>query len=149
MSVTSTGTVSWTPGGPMFDRNRRCQLGRAPEEYAGHQASRNDHGQRREPETALMRSNSGIPVGNNSIDVQDFDGNGSKEVLVGTYESIYLLGQSGSGYAQTWVYSVSDRGEFDDCRRHIRRHERRRPPRDLLLRRDPSSSSSTALHGAS
>jgi len=45
MSVTSNRDgVRLTPGGPMFDDRR--STGRAPEEYAGHQASRNDHGQR-------------------------------------------------------------------------------------------------------
>jgi len=104
MSVTSTGTVSWTPGGPMFDRtvdvNWGVRLKNTPA-IKLHGTITVSDASRKLP---LMRSNSGIPVGNNSIDVQDFDGNGSKEVLVGTYESIYLLAQSGSGYAQTWVY---------------------------------------------
>src|SRR6267154_488343 len=53
----------------------------------------------------LARSNAGIPVGNNAIDVEDFDGNGKQEVLIGTYASLYILSKNGaSDYAQSWVY---------------------------------------------
>src|SRR5205807_1283354 len=52
----------------------------------------------------MMRSNVGIPVGNNAIDIQDFDGSGVRQILVGTYRSVYLLAMSGADYQQTWVY---------------------------------------------
>lgn len=102
--VDASGNVTWTPGGPMFDRtvdNRwSVRLKNAPSITFGSTITVTD-ATRKQP---LVRTNSGIPAGNNSIDIEDFDGSGLKQVLVGTYESVYLLARHGADYQQTWVY---------------------------------------------
>src|SRR5207302_10620916 len=52
---------------------------------------------------AMTRSNVGIPAGNTATDTQGFDGSGARQILVGTYRSVYLLAMSGADYQQTWV----------------------------------------------
>ncbi|MBV8146569.1 MAG: VCBS repeat-containing protein, partial [Gammaproteobacteria bacterium] len=104
-SVDASGQVTWTPGGPMFDRavdnNWSVRLKNTPAITFGGTITVND-ASRKQP---LVRTNSGIPVGNNSIDIEDFDGSGVQQVLVGTYHSVYLLAKHGSSdYQQTWVY---------------------------------------------
>ena len=103
-SVDASGQVTWTPGGPMFDRavdnNWSVRLKNAPSITFGGTITVKD-ASRKQP---LARTNSGIPVGNNSIDIHDFDGSGVQQVLVGTYHSVYLLAKHGSDYQQTWVY---------------------------------------------
>jgi PKD domain/FG-GAP-like repeat/FG-GAP repeat len=103
-SVDTSGQVTWTPSGPMFDRavdnSWSVRLKNAPSITLGGTITVND-ASRKQP---LVRTNSGIPVGNNSIDIQDFDGSGVQQVLVGTYRSVYLLAKHGSDYQQTWVY---------------------------------------------
>jgi hypothetical protein len=103
-SVDASGQVTWTPGGPMFDRavdnNWSVRLKNAPSITFGGTITVHD-ASRKQP---LVRTNSGIPVGNNSIDIEDFDGSGVQQVLVGTYHSVYLLAKHGSDYQQTWVY---------------------------------------------
>ena len=104
MSVDGTGMVSWTPSGPMFDRsvdvNWGVRLKNAP--WISLQGTITVTDTTRK--LPLVRSNPGIPVGNNSIEIADFDGSGVQQALVGTYESVYLLAKSGSDYQQTWVY---------------------------------------------
>lgn len=104
MSVSGTGLVTWTPNGPMFDRsvdvNWAVHLKNTPSVSLGGTITVTDSTR----QLPLVRSNPGIPVGNNAIDIADFDGSGVQQVLVGTYRSVYLLAKSGSGYQQTWVY---------------------------------------------
>ena len=103
-NVDASGQVTWTPGGPMFDRavdnSWSVRLKNTPTITFGGTITVND-ATRKQP---LVRTNSGIPVGNNSIDIEDFDGTGVQQVLVGTYRSVYLLAKHGSDYQQTWVY---------------------------------------------
>jgi hypothetical protein len=104
-SVSAAGLVTWTPSGPLFERATdmvwQVRLRNAPQITIGGKITVND-ATRQYP---LARSNAGIPVGNNAIDVEDFDGNGKQEILVGTYASLYILAKNGaSDYAQSWVY---------------------------------------------
>jgi hypothetical protein len=65
-----------------------------------------------------VRTNAGIPLGNNAIDVEDFDGNGQQEILIGTASSLYILSKNGAAdYAQSWAYPydpVAD-GNYTCC----------------------------------
>ena len=103
-SVDSTGQVQWMPSGPMFDRsvdvNWGVRLANTPAIKFSGKITVNDPARK----LPMMRSNVGIPVGNNAIDIQDFDGSGVRQILVGTYRSVYLLAMSGADYQQTWVY---------------------------------------------
>ncbi len=103
-SIDSSGQISWTPGGPMLDRtvdvNWGVRLANAPSIKFGGTITVNDPNRK----LPMVRSNPGIPVGNNAIDIQDFDGSGSHQILVGAAHSVYLLAKSGSDYQETWVY---------------------------------------------
>jgi PKD domain/FG-GAP-like repeat len=104
-SVSAAGLVTWTPSGPLFERATdmawQIRLHNAPQISIGGKITVNDSAR----SYPLARTNAGIPVGNNAIDVEDFDGNGKKEILIGTYTGLYILEQNGaSDYAQSWVY---------------------------------------------
>jgi hypothetical protein len=104
-SVSAAGLAAWTPSGPLFERATdmawQIRLHNAPLITIGGKITVNDSA-RKYP---LVRSNAGIPVGNNAIDVEDFDGNGKQEILIGSYTSLYMLEKNGaSDYAQSWVY---------------------------------------------
>src|SRR5882762_9701674 len=99
----STGQVQWVPSGPMFDRSVDVdwgvRLANTPAIKFSGKITVNDPARK----LPMMRSNVGIPVGNNAIDIQDFDGSGVRQILVGTYRSVYLLAMSGADYQQTWI----------------------------------------------
>jgi hypothetical protein len=104
-AVSAAGLVTWTPSGPLFERATdmawQVRLHNSPQITLGGTITVNDTAR----QYPLARSNAGIPVGNNSIDVEDFDGNGQQEILIATYASVYILAKNGAtDYAQTWVY---------------------------------------------
>jgi hypothetical protein len=104
-SVTPAGLVTWTPSGPLFESATgmawQIRLHNAPLVTIGGKITVNDPAR----QYPLVRSNAGIPVGNNAIDVEDFSGNGKQEILIGSYSSLYILEKNGaSDYAQSWVY---------------------------------------------
>jgi len=104
-SVSAAGLVTWTPSGPLFERATdmawQVRLHNAPQITIGGKITVNDAAR----QYTLARSNAGNPVGNNAIDVEDFDGNGKQEILIGAANSLYILAKNGaSDYAQSWVY---------------------------------------------
>ena len=102
--VSSTGAVTWTPSGPMFDRsvgqNWSVRLGDQPSVHITGTITVTDS-TRKYP---LVRTNMGIPNGDNAIDVQDFDGSGKKQALIASNQTLYMLGKVGTTYVQTWAY---------------------------------------------
>src|SRR5581483_6190199 len=52
----------------------------------------------------LLRTNASLAAGSNSMEVQDFAGDGNKEILIGAQQSLYLLQKSGTDYVQVWAY---------------------------------------------
>jgi hypothetical protein len=102
--VSPTGVVTWTPNGPMFDRSVdqhwSVRLHDQPDVNLSGTITVTDAA-RKYP---LVRTNMGNPNGDDAIDVQDFDGSGKKQALIGYNQTLYLLGKVGSSYAQTWVY---------------------------------------------
>jgi hypothetical protein len=102
--VSSSGAVTWTPSGPMFDRsvdqNWSVRLGDQPNVHMTGTITVTDS-TRKYP---LVRTNMGIPNGDDAIDVQDFDGSGKKQALIASNQSLYMLGKVGATYAQTWAY---------------------------------------------
>jgi hypothetical protein len=60
----------------------------------------------------LARGTVATPLSGASIDVQDFDGNGQREILIGSSTSLYMLTKSGAAdYIQSWVYPYDPRAE--------------------------------------
>ena len=103
-SVDSAGLVSWTPGGPLFERrtdvNWAVRLHGMPAARLAGTITVLDPAR----QVPLARTNPGIPVGNTAIDVQDFDGTGVAQALIGASRSVYLLGKTGGTFGQTWAY---------------------------------------------
>src|SRR5438132_14299182 len=71
------------PSGPMFDRsvdvNWGVRLANTPAIKFSGKITVNDPARK----LPMMRSNVGIPVGNNAIDIQDFDGSGVRQIPAG------------------------------------------------------------------
>lgn len=103
-SVTTAGLVTWTPSGPMFETSVPMSWGVRLKNTPSVQISGVTTVTDAARLTPIMRSNAGIPINGNTIEVQDFNGTGSKQVLVASRASIYLLAKSVSGYAQSWAY---------------------------------------------
>jgi hypothetical protein len=104
-AVSAAGQVTWTPSGPLFehatDMAWQVRLHDAPQITMSGVITVNDAAR----QYPLERTTAAIPVGNNAIDVEDFDGNGEHEILIGTANSLYILAKNGaSDYAQSWVY---------------------------------------------
>jgi hypothetical protein len=102
--VSDTGTVTWTPSGPMFDtsvdQSWSVRLGDQPTAHLTGTISVKDSA-RKYP---LVRTNMGIPNSDSAIDVQDFDASGKKQALIASNQTLYLLGKVGTTYVQTWAY---------------------------------------------
>jgi hypothetical protein len=104
-AVSASGLVTWTPSGPLFepatDMAWQVRLHNAPQITMSGIITVNDAAR----QYPLERTTAAIPIGNNAIDVEDFDGNGQHEILIGTGSSLYILAKNGAtDYAQTWVY---------------------------------------------
>ncbi len=110
-SATSGGLVTWTPSGPLFEPSTemawRVRLHDSPQIELGGTITVEDYN-RRYP---LARSNSSIASYSAAVDVEDFDGNGTQSMLVGSQTSLYLLTKNGSDYVQSWVYPYSPVGD--------------------------------------
>ena len=104
MTVSSSGQVSWTPSGPLFDRtvtmNWGVRLHDAPTVTLTGTMTVNDPN-RNYP---LMRSNVGLATGGSSLDVEDFAGDGNHEMLIGAQRSVFLLQKNGTDYDEIWAY---------------------------------------------
>ena len=104
-AVSASGLVTWTPSGPLFepatDMSWQVRLHDAPQITLSGVITVNDAAR----QYPLERTTAAIPMGNNAIDVEDFDGNGHQEILIGTNNSLYILAKNGAAdFAQTWVY---------------------------------------------
>jgi hypothetical protein len=102
-AISATGAVTWTPSGPMFDRTMEVhwaiRLKADPKARVSGQLTLSDPAR----VYPLVRTNLGIPNNNNCIEIQDFDGDGGRSVLVGS-KSLFLLRKAGTDYVQTWAY---------------------------------------------
>ena len=103
-SVDASGTVTWTPNGPLFARstamNWGVRLKNAPAVTAHGTIAVKDASR----QSPLFRSNIDIPRTNNSLEIADFDGTGTQQALVGGYNTVYLLKKSGTEYVQSWAF---------------------------------------------
>ena len=104
MTVSSSGQVSWTPSGPLFDRttnmNWGVRLHNTPSDTLSGTITVTD-ASRKYP---LLRTNVGVARGSNSLDVEDFAGDGNQEILIGAAQSVFLLQKNGTDYDQIWAY---------------------------------------------
>jgi hypothetical protein len=102
--VDSHGEVTWTAAGPLFDKSTDFNWGVRIHGDEGSLLS----GTIKVTDTArlypIRRTGIDIPVQNSGLQIGDFDGDGSKEMLIGSWRSVYILSKSGSSYQQSWVY---------------------------------------------
>jgi len=103
-SVTPEGDVSWTATGPLFDRETELNWGvrvtGVPSALLTGTIKVTDAAR----EYPLVRTGLTIPVQHSGLRIADLDGDGEHEMLVGSYQAIYVLSRSGSTYQQSWVY---------------------------------------------
>jgi hypothetical protein len=104
MTVSSSGQVSWTPSGPLFDQttnmNWGVRLHDAPTVMLSGTITVTDSS-RNYP---LVRTNTGLATGSSSLDIEDFAGDGNLEMLIGAQHSVFLLQKNGTDYDQIWAY---------------------------------------------
>jgi hypothetical protein len=104
MTVSSSGQVSYTPSGALFDRSAdmhwAVRLHDTPAAILSGTITVTD-ANRKYP---LLRTNASLAANANSLDVQDFVGDGNQEMLIGASQSLYLLQKSGTDYVQVWTY---------------------------------------------
>ena len=104
MTVSSSGQVAWTPSGPLFDRTVDMHWGvrlhDAPSVVLSGTMTVTDPN-RKPP---LARTNTGLATGSSSLEVQDFAGDGTQEILIGSLQSVFLLQKTGTDYVQIWAY---------------------------------------------
>jgi hypothetical protein len=104
MTVSGSGQVSWTPSGPLFDRTVNMSWGvrlhDSPTSTLSGTITVTDPN-RKYP---LVRTNVGLATGSSSLDVEDFAGDGNREMLIGAQQSVFLLQKNGTDYDQIWAY---------------------------------------------
>jgi hypothetical protein len=102
-AVTTGGQVTWTPSGPLFDRSTDFRWAiRTPVSSVPLTGTiRLEDPARAQP---LRRVSMPVPQGQRDIRVGDFDGNGSREMLILGSDSLAEVKRMGSGYVEQWVY---------------------------------------------
>lgn len=103
-SVTAEGDVSWTPTGPLFDRETEFKWGvrvtGVPSALLTGTILVTDAAR----EYPLVRTDLSIPIPDTGLRIADLDGDGTREMLVGSAQAVYVLSRNGSTYQQSWVY---------------------------------------------
>jgi hypothetical protein len=103
-SVTPEGDVSWTPTGPLFDRETEFKWGvrvtGEPSALLTGTITVTDDAR----EYPLVRTDLSIPIPDTGLRIADLDGDGTNEMLVGSAQGVYVLSRNGSTYQQSWVY---------------------------------------------
>jgi hypothetical protein len=104
MTVSGSGQVSWTPSGPLFDRtvnmNWGVRLHDTPTVTLSGTITVTDPN-RNYP---LLRTDAGLATSSSSLDVEDFAGDGHREMLIASQQSVFLLQKNGTDYDQIWAY---------------------------------------------
>lgn len=103
-SVTPEGNVSWTPTGPLFDRETEFKWGvrvtGVPSALLTGTIKLTDAAR----EYPLVRTNLSIPIPDTGLRIADLDGDGTSEMLVGSAQAVYVLSKNRSTYQQSWAY---------------------------------------------
>jgi hypothetical protein len=100
----STGTVTWRPAGPLFDRQAdfNWAVRNTTEPYSVVSGTlRVTDAARRYP---VFRAAPASPYGQDAIEVADFDGDGDREIMVAGVGTLTETSRVGTGYEQTWAY---------------------------------------------
>jgi len=103
-SIDSSGEVTWTAAGPLFDRVTDFNWGvRARSNAATLLAGTFEvtDANRLYP---LSRGPIRIPSLHGGLQIGDFDANGSPEILVAGTRGLYELRNNGASYQQSWAY---------------------------------------------
>ena len=103
-AVSSQGAATWTAVGPMFEPVADFAWG---VRVAGDESSllsgsfKVTDAARADP---VRRTGLRIPVQHNGLKIADLDGDGDREMLVGSAQALYVMSRTGNTYQQSWVY---------------------------------------------
>lgn len=111
-NVTPAGDVSWTAAGPLFDRTTDFNWGVRIIGQAASLLSGTIEVTDAAREYPLRRTNLSIPIQHSGLRVADLDGDGDREMLIGSPQALYVLSQNGGTYRQSWAYPF-DTGTTD------------------------------------
>jgi hypothetical protein len=103
-SVTPQGEVSWSAVGPLFDRETDFNWGVRVKGVPSALLTGTIQVTDATREYPLRRTELTIPVSHSGLRIADLDGNGTREMLVGSSQAVYVLSRSGATYRQSWVY---------------------------------------------
>jgi hypothetical protein len=103
-SVTPQGDVSWSAAGPLFDSETNFNWGVRVTGVPSVLLTGTIRVTDATREYPLRRTELNIPVRNSGLRIADLDGDGTREVLVGSWQAVYVLSRSGATYQQSWVY---------------------------------------------
>jgi hypothetical protein len=103
-AVSPQGTVTWTAVGPMFDRAMDFNWGVRVSGDASSLLSGTFTVTDPARLSPVRRTGVHTPVQNSGLQIGDFDGNGSSEMLVGSTQAVSVLEKAGSSYQESWVY---------------------------------------------
>ena len=107
MQIDSLGNVTWTPGGPLFEKS--TDFNWSVSVVSGTTSVQNFGGTIQVTDVArqtpLVRSGIEVPKNNEGIRIGDFDNDGSVEILVtDSNKRLFTMAYDGVGYSQTWFY---------------------------------------------
>ncbi|HWK49567.1 MAG TPA: VCBS repeat-containing protein, partial [Steroidobacter sp.] len=113
-SVTPQGDVSWSAVGPLFDRDTDFKWGVRVTGVPSAQLTGTIKVTDASREYPLRRTGLSIPVRHSGLRIADLDGDGTREMLVGSRQAVYVLSRSGATYQQSWVYPFDPGVRSDD-----------------------------------
>ena len=106
MVIDGDGRVTWTPGGPMFDRTTDFNWRISAPGFPGSEFGGVIRVEDPTADYPLMRT--GLQVNDASLILSDVDSNGATDMLViDRGGAIYELQWNGTAYAQTWAYPLA------------------------------------------
>src|SRR5262249_54436459 len=104
MTVSSSGQVSYTPSGALFDRSVDMHWGVRLHDTPAATLSGTITVPDANRKYPLLRTSPGLAAGPNNLEVRAFAGDGNQEILIGAQQSLYLLQKSGTVYVPVWAY---------------------------------------------
>lgn len=103
-SIDNSGEVTWTAAGPLFDRVTDFNWGVRVRGDAASLMTGSFEVTDANRLYPLSRGPIRIPGLHGGLQIGDFDGNGSPEILVAGTRGLYELRNNGASYQQSWAY---------------------------------------------
>ncbi len=103
-AVTAQGDVTWTAVGPMFEPVVDFAWGIRVSGDAASLLSGSFEVTDAARADPVLRTGVRIPIQHSGLRIADLDGDGDREMLVGSLQALYVLSRIGSSYQQSWVY---------------------------------------------